>query len=64
MNLNEISYEWLIGFRHSTFESVYSKTDWHYVWTHFRGEINAPTINRIYMHIAVQAKVMVEYESN
>jgi len=70
MNLNEISYDWLVGFRHSTFESVYSRTDWHYVvtalmiWTHFRGEINAPTINRIYMHIAVQAKVMAEYESN
>ncbi len=64
MNLNEISYDWLVGFRNSTVESVESRYYWYYVWTHFRGEINAPTINRIYMHGAVQAKVMVEYESN
>jgi hypothetical protein len=62
MNLNKISYEWLVGFRNSTPESVASGTDW-YVWAQFRGG-NAPTIIRIYMHVAVQAKVMVEYESN
>lgn len=63
MNLNEINYEWLVGFRNSTFESVESKYYWYYVWTQFRGGLNSPAINRIYMHIAVQAKVMAEYES-
>jgi hypothetical protein len=70
MNLNEISYEWLIGFRESTLKAVVEsfgtglyKRNWYFAWTHFRGEINAPTINRIYMHIGVQAQVMAEYES-